>query len=129
MGFVQSERGQGPIYIIKRDNQLHLLRRLNQCCKKQINCIGSIEFLRPYPVRTSISLNPSPTLTKKGVLSGSSHWKPLQGVLFKKKDLCHIVHLLQPYNYCRNISKAAHIFLEAFKKFSSFLSWSNIRDI
>lgn len=85
MGFVQSERGQGPIYIIKRDNQLHLLRRLNQCCKKQINCIGSIEFLRPYPVRTSISLNPSPTLTKKGVLSGSSHWKPLQGVLLKKK--------------------------------------------
>lgn len=47
MGFDQSEHGQGPIYIIKRDNQLHLLRRLNQCCKKQINCIGSIEFLRP----------------------------------------------------------------------------------
>jgi len=33
-------------YIIKRDNQLHLLRRLNQCSKKQINCDESIEFLR-----------------------------------------------------------------------------------
>ncbi|KAK3703418.1 hypothetical protein QZH41_003905 [Actinostola sp. cb2023] len=32
--------------ILKRDNQLHLFRRLEQCSKKQINCDGSIEFLR-----------------------------------------------------------------------------------
>ena len=32
--------------ILKRDNQLHLFRRLEQCSKKQINCNGSIEFLR-----------------------------------------------------------------------------------
>ena len=35
------------IRILKRDNQLHLFRRLEQCSKKQINCDGSIEFLRP----------------------------------------------------------------------------------
>ena len=34
------------IRILKRDNQLHLFRRLEQCSKKQINCDGSIEFLR-----------------------------------------------------------------------------------
>ena len=32
--------------ILKRDHQLHLFRRLEQCCKKQINCDGSVEFLR-----------------------------------------------------------------------------------
>ena len=31
--------------ILKRDNQLYLFRRLEQCSKKQINCHGSIEFL------------------------------------------------------------------------------------
>ena len=30
------------IRILKRDNQLHLFRRLEQCSKKQINCNGSI---------------------------------------------------------------------------------------
>ena len=34
------------IRVLKRDNQLHLFRRLEQRSKKQINCDGSIEFLR-----------------------------------------------------------------------------------
>ena len=34
------------IRILKRDNQLHLFRRHEQCSKKQIKCNGSIEFLR-----------------------------------------------------------------------------------
>ena len=34
------------IRFLKRDNQLHLFRRLEQCSKKQINCDGSVEFLR-----------------------------------------------------------------------------------
>ena len=33
------------IRLLKRDNQLHLFRRLEQCSRKQINCDGSIEFL------------------------------------------------------------------------------------
>ena len=34
------------IKILKREEQLHLFRRLEQCSKKQIQCDGSIEFLR-----------------------------------------------------------------------------------
>ena len=34
------------IRILKRENQLHLFRRLGQCSKKQIKCDGAIEFLR-----------------------------------------------------------------------------------
>ena len=34
------------IRILKRENQLHLFRRLEHCSKKQINCNGSIEFIR-----------------------------------------------------------------------------------
>lgn len=34
------------IKCLKRDNQLHLFRKLERCSKKQINCEGSINFLR-----------------------------------------------------------------------------------
>ena len=34
------------IRILKRENQLHLFRRLEQCSSKQIKCDGAIEFLR-----------------------------------------------------------------------------------
>ena len=34
------------IRLLKRDKQLHLFRRLEQCSIKQINCDGSIEFLK-----------------------------------------------------------------------------------
>ena len=35
-----------PIRILKRDNQLHLFRRLEQCNEKQVNCETAIEFLK-----------------------------------------------------------------------------------
>ena len=34
------------IRLLKRDKQPHFFRRLEQCSKKQINCDGSIEFLK-----------------------------------------------------------------------------------
>ena len=34
------------IKILKRDNQLHLFRRLEQCSKKQVNCETAVEFLK-----------------------------------------------------------------------------------
>ena len=34
------------IKILKRDNQLHLFRRLEQCCTKQVNCETAVEFLK-----------------------------------------------------------------------------------
>ena len=40
----------------KREEQLHLFRRLEQCSKKQIQCDGSIEFLR---LCQSFSLTPT----------------------------------------------------------------------
>ena len=33
------------IKILKRDNQLHLFRRLGQCSIKQVNCETAVEFL------------------------------------------------------------------------------------
>jgi len=34
------------IRILKRDNQLHLFRRLEQCREKQVNCETAIQFLK-----------------------------------------------------------------------------------
>ena len=34
------------IRILKRDNQLHLFRRLERCSEKQVNCETAVEFLK-----------------------------------------------------------------------------------
>ena len=44
--FVKSISKRLLIKILKRDNQLHLFRRLEQCNIKQVNCETAVEFLK-----------------------------------------------------------------------------------
>ena len=57
------------IKTLKRDNQLSLFRRLEQISKKQINCDGSIEFLR---LCQNFDLTPTFAQVDKG---RKSKWK------------------------------------------------------
>ena len=55
--------------ILKRSNQLHLFRRLEECSKKPIKCAGAIEFLRLCE-----NLNLTPTFAKVDETK-SSKWQ------------------------------------------------------